>query len=116
MSQELQVILGSGPVGCHIARTLREQNIPVRAVNRSGQRPALMPADVEMIAADITNRGEAIAAAQGAAVLYQALNPPYHQWHETFLACRQAHSQPPNLLEPATSLSTTSTCTTLPRR
>jgi nucleoside-diphosphate-sugar epimerase len=59
-------------------------NIPVRAVNRSGKRPGLMPAEVEIIAADASDPGQAIDAAQGASVVYQALNPPYHQWHKFF--------------------------------
>jgi nucleoside-diphosphate-sugar epimerase len=84
MSNEQHVIFGTGPVGCWIARELRKLNIPVRAVNRSGQHPDLMPSDVEIVVADASNTAEAIAAAKGAAVLYQALNPPYHQWDEYF--------------------------------
>ena len=84
MPNILHIVFGTGPVGCWTARSLRELNIPVRAVNRSGKRPDLMPADVEMIAADASNAEHAIAAAQGAAVVYQALNPPYHQWHQFF--------------------------------
>lgn len=81
---ELHVILGTGPVGCWIARALREMDLPVRAVNRSGKRPDLMPAEVEIVNADVSDPQQAIQAAQGAAVIYQALNPPYHQWHEFF--------------------------------
>ena len=81
---ELHVIFGTGPVGCWTARALQELNIPVRAINRSGKRPELMPHDVELAAADASDPKRAIEAAQGAAVVYQALNPPYHQWHEFF--------------------------------
>lgn len=81
---ELHVILGTGPVGCWIARALREMDLPVRAVNRSGKRPDLMPAEVEIVNADVSDPQQAIQAAQGAAVIYQALNPPYHQWLEFF--------------------------------
>lgn len=84
MPNELHVIFGTGPAGCWIARELRERNIPVRAINRSGQRPDLMPSDVEVVAADASNPAEAMAAARGAGVVYQALNPPYHRWHEYF--------------------------------
>ncbi len=83
-TNSLHVIFGTGPVGCWIARSLREMDLPVRAVNRSGKRPALMPADVEIVKADVADPQQAIQAAQGAAVIYQALNPPYHQWHEFF--------------------------------
>ena len=81
---ELHVIFGTGPVGCWTARALREMDLHVRAVNRSGKRPDLMPAKVETVKADASDPQQAIEAAQGAAVVYQALNPPYHQWHEFF--------------------------------
>jgi nucleoside-diphosphate-sugar epimerase len=83
MSQ-LHVIFGTGPVGCWTAHALCDLGFPVRAINRSGKRPALMPAEVEIITANVSDPQQAIEAAQGAAVLYQALNPPYHQWHEFF--------------------------------
>ncbi len=81
---ELHVILGTGPVGCWIACALTEMSLPVRAINRSGKRPALMPESVEIVKADASEFQQAIDAAEGATVIYQALNPPYHQWHEFF--------------------------------
>jgi len=84
MPTELHVIFGTGPVGCWTARALRSQGRSVRAVNRSGVRPGLMPADVEMAKADVADPTQAASAASGASVVYQALNPPYHLWHEFF--------------------------------
>lgn len=81
---ELHVLFGTGPVGCWTARALREMDIPVRAINRSGRRPALMPGDVEIVSADASDPHQAVEAAKGAAVIYQALNPPYHLWGEFF--------------------------------
>jgi nucleoside-diphosphate-sugar epimerase len=43
-----------------------------------------MPGTVEMVAADASNAAQMKAAAAGASVLYQAMNPPYHQWHTFF--------------------------------
>ncbi|MFQ5751560.1 MAG: NAD-dependent epimerase/dehydratase family protein [bacterium] len=83
-SNALHVIFGTGPVGCWIAKVLRKLNIPVRAVNRSGRRPNLIPTDVEIIATDASDTTKAIVAAEGTSVIYQALNPPYHQWHKYF--------------------------------
>jgi nucleoside-diphosphate-sugar epimerase len=85
-TQPLHVIFGTGPVGCWTATALRALDLPVRAMNRSGKRPPLMPADVEILAADATDTAQAIAAAKGAAVVYQALNPAYDKWHEFFPA------------------------------
>jgi nucleoside-diphosphate-sugar epimerase len=81
---ELHVIFGTGPVGCWTAHALRELNVPVRAINRSGRRPDLMPLDVEIVKADASDTAQAINAAKGASVVYQALNPEYHQWHQYF--------------------------------
>jgi nucleoside-diphosphate-sugar epimerase len=49
-----------------------------------------MPADVEMIKADVADPAQAVTAATGAGVVYQALNPPYHLWHEFFPALQAA--------------------------
>jgi nucleoside-diphosphate-sugar epimerase len=83
-SDALHVIFGAGAVGIWTARALRGDGHPVRVVNRSGSRPALLPDDVEVVAADATDTGQATAAAQGAAVVYQALNPAYHRWPQEF--------------------------------
>jgi nucleoside-diphosphate-sugar epimerase len=80
----LHVILGTGPVGCWTARALVDRGVAVRAVNRSGRRPVLMPEAVEVVAADATDHDAIISAATGAAVVYQALNPEYHRWHDLF--------------------------------
>lgn len=84
MTEGLHVILGSGPVGSWIARSLSQRGAQVRVVNRSGARNPLLPADVPVLAADVSDVDAAIRAAEGATVVYQALNPAYHQWHEQF--------------------------------
>ena len=84
LSDGLHVIFGTGPVGCWTARTLRGMGIEVRAVNRSGKRPDLMPPDVQISAADLSDSSQAKSAAAGARVIYQALNPPYHEWAKAF--------------------------------
>ncbi len=90
VSNGLHVIFGTGPVGCWVARALRGFGIRVRAVNRSGQRPALMPADVQIGAADLSDPAQAREAAEGASAIYQALNPPYHEWAQKFPALQAA--------------------------
>ena len=90
MPTELHVILGTGPVGCWTARALCDQGRAVRAVNRSGVRPGLMPDEVEIAKADIADASQAAMVASGASVVYQALNPPYHRWPELFPALQVA--------------------------
>ena len=80
MSKTLHVIFGTGPVGVWTARALREAGCAVRAVNRSGKSPELMPDDIDIVAADASDPSKAVDAARGASVVYQGLNPPYDKW------------------------------------
>ena len=84
MENQPHVIFGTGPVGCWTARSLVARGLPVRAVNRSGSRPGLLPEEVELVRADVADPAQAVSAAEGAAAVYQALNPPYDKWHELF--------------------------------
>jgi uncharacterized protein YbjT (DUF2867 family) len=54
----------------------------VRLVNRSGQPTT--PVEVERVAADATDPEKTRQVCQGAAVVYNCTNPPYHQWPELF--------------------------------
>src|SRR6266700_889358 len=75
----LQVVLGAtGGVGQAIVQALAGQGTPVRAVNRSGR--AHVPAPVEVMAADLTNRESTLAVCQGASVVYHCAGLPYQQW------------------------------------
>lgn len=86
MASELHVIFGTGPVGCWTARALCAERKAVRAVNRSGHHPELMPPEVRVVKADASDPVQAREAAAGASVVYQALNPPYHLWEDFFPA------------------------------
>lgn len=86
-----QVIFGTGPAACWTAQALRQRGVRVVAVNRSGQRPALMPADVKVLPANVLDRDQAVRAAAGASVVYQALGPAYSEW-EQYFPTLQAHA------------------------
>lgn len=79
---DLHVVFGSGPIGLATVAELTARELPVRIVNRSGS--AVVPADVEVVAADASDPAAATVAAGGAAVVYQCLNPAYHRWAEDF--------------------------------
>jgi nucleoside-diphosphate-sugar epimerase len=75
----LQVVLGAtGGVGQALVQALAAQGAQVRAVNRSGR--ASVPASVEVMAADLTNRESTRAACQGATIVYHCAGLPYDQW------------------------------------
>jgi nucleoside-diphosphate-sugar epimerase len=76
------VIFGTGAIGLATLDALRRRGESVRLVNRSGTAP--VPDDIEVLGGDASDPAFTTAAAQGAQVIYQTLNPPYHQWVELF--------------------------------
>jgi nucleoside-diphosphate-sugar epimerase len=78
------VIFGTGAIGLATLDALRRRGETVRLVNRSGTAP--VPDDVEVVRGDAGDPSFATAAARGAQVVYQTLNPPYHRWVELFPA------------------------------
>jgi nucleoside-diphosphate-sugar epimerase len=84
MNTDLHVIFGTGAIGLATLDALRRRGRTVRMVNRSGK--AQVPKDVDVVAGDAANPVFAARAAEGAAVVYQTMNPPYHQWSAQFPA------------------------------
>lgn len=78
----LHVVYGTGGIGLALVEELAANRNSVRAVNRSGH--ADVPSGVEVVAVDVSDTDAAGRAAAGAAVVYQCLSPPYHQWAELF--------------------------------
>lgn len=74
----LHVIFGAGQVGGLLAQQLLAAGQRVRVVRRSPQK-ANHP-HLEVRAADAYDRAQALSAAEGAAVVYQCTNAPYHEW------------------------------------
>ncbi len=76
------VVFGTGAIGLALLDALQSRDLDVRLVNRSGT--VRVPTDVEVVAADASDPAQAMKAARGAAVVYQAMNPPYAQWSAKF--------------------------------
>lgn len=83
-SQALHVIFGTGPLGMATARALLARGRTVRMVNRSGQ--AKVPDGIEVVRGNACDQDSVRTVCQGAAVVYQCAQPPYHQWPEQFPA------------------------------
>ncbi len=90
---ELHVVVGAGPIGSGVARTLASQGHRVRIVTRSGSAPApaapttsapAIPATpaIQPVAADAADEQALADLTVGAAALYNCANPPYHRWPE----------------------------------
>ena len=82
MTTPAHVIFGTGAVGLATYDALRRRGESVRLVNRSGHAP--VPDDVEVVGGDARDPGFTAAAARGARVVYQTLNPPYTEWTAQF--------------------------------
>lgn len=81
-SSALHVVLGgAGGVGHALVRLLSAQGKRVRAVNRSGRIDGVGP-NVELMAADLLQKESALAACQGAAVIYHCAGVPYERWSQ----------------------------------
>jgi nucleoside-diphosphate-sugar epimerase len=73
----LHVIVGKGPVGTTTADLLAAGGHQVRVLSRSGGRST---DTIEHRQVDAADAAAVAAAAQGAAALYNAVNPQYHRW------------------------------------
>ena len=82
MESDLHVVFGTGPVGMATVELLAAGGHRVRVVNRSGR--AEVPSGVEVRGGDAADSGFSRNATEGAAVVYQCLNPPYTRWPELF--------------------------------
>jgi nucleoside-diphosphate-sugar epimerase len=76
----LHAVLGTGPLGLALVRHLAATGQRVRAVSRYGRDD--LPADVELVTANLADVSEARRAFDGADVIYHCANPPYAKWPE----------------------------------
>lgn len=80
MSEERAVVLGAGPVGRALVERLVAAGIETRVATRSGR--ASVPAGVEVIGADVSDRDQAIEACSGAGIVYSCVGLSYKGWSE----------------------------------
>lgn len=73
-----QVVFGAGPIGRAIAQKLADAGVEVLLASRSGVGPVVP--GVTRVAVDAADSAAVAEVASGSAVLYNALNPPYHRW------------------------------------
>ena len=76
---ELSLVVGAGVIGSRVAGLLAERGDRVSVVSRHGSGPAEL-AGVTRVAADAADTGTMARLAEGASVIYNCVNPPYHRW------------------------------------
>lgn len=84
---EHHVVLGAGQVGSVVARELLAEGKRVRVVRR-GPAGAAEPG-LEWVSGDLSDAAFAAEVTRGAAVVYDCVNPQYHQWPELLPALRR---------------------------
>ena len=70
---ESSLVVGAGVIGSRVAGMLAERGDRVSVISRRGSGPA-------GVAADAADAGAMARLADGAAVIYNCVNPPYHRW------------------------------------
>jgi nucleoside-diphosphate-sugar epimerase len=85
----VQVIFGTGPVGCSAAKLLLEKGFRVRMVNRTGKRPDGLLSDLtkdqesrlEITPVDAMDQAQVLAISKGATHIYHCANVSYELWN-----------------------------------
>lgn len=76
----IHVVAGVGAVGRAVIDELVRRGLPARAIAR--RHVADLPADVEVVRADVTDVDDARRALAGASVVYHTASAPYGRWPE----------------------------------
>lgn len=74
------VIFGAGQVALHIMEQLSAEGAQVTLVNRSGQIQESLPANVRVVAGDLTDPATVARLAANAEVIFQTAQPAYTDW------------------------------------
>ena len=70
------LVIGAGVIGSRVAEMLAGQGHRVSVVSRRGSGPA----EVTQVAANAADAAAMARLAEGVAVIYNCVNPPYHRW------------------------------------
>jgi len=87
---DLNVVFGTGPLAQATLRALLKRGRSVKMVNRSGKRPADVPAVVEIVGGDAYRTDFTRSVTKSAAVVYQCAQPEYQKWVTEFPSLQAA--------------------------
>lgn len=83
-AEPLHVVLGAGQVGARLRDLLLARGLRVRVVRKGPSTPSARPG-LEQLSGDLTDLGFAERAIEGATVVYDCMNPAYHEWPRLLL-------------------------------
>jgi nucleoside-diphosphate-sugar epimerase len=84
IADSLHVVLGAGQVGARLRDLLLARGLRVRVVRRGTATPSGHPR-LEQLSGDVTDLAFAERATAGADVVYDCMNPAYHEWPRRLL-------------------------------
>ena len=84
MTQEKNIVIGTGPLGRWVAQALAERGRPAILVNRGGRIGDTLPPGVTVTAADATDPHAVADVCSGATAVFHCAMPPYTRWPEDF--------------------------------
>jgi len=88
----MKIILGTGQLGFAVMQLLLDKNPDEKIimVNRSGKLPLSVPANVQVVAADVTSETALAAIAKQSTVLFSCTDVAYQHWVEFYPAAAKA--------------------------
>ena len=88
----MKVILGTGQLGMAIMEVLLQNNPDekILMVNRAGKLDVPLPRNVEIMAADVTDKNDMEAIAQRVEVIFSCTDVPYQSWDKFYPATAAA--------------------------
>lgn len=88
----MKTILGTGQLGVAVMEALLQNNPneAILLVNRQGKLETAIPANVQLMAADVTNKNEMEAIALQSEVIFSCTDVPYQLWKDFYPATAEA--------------------------
>jgi nucleoside-diphosphate-sugar epimerase len=88
----MKTILGTGQLGIAVMEALLQNNPneAILLVNRQGKLATAIPANVQLMAADVTNKNEMEAIALQSEVIFSCTDVPYQLWKDFYPATAEA--------------------------
>jgi nucleoside-diphosphate-sugar epimerase len=88
----MKVILGTGQLGLAVMDVLLQDNPrkEILLVNRSGKLPVTLASNVQVMAADVTDKHALVCIARDAEIIFSCTDVPYNQWADFYPACSKA--------------------------
>jgi nucleoside-diphosphate-sugar epimerase len=84
MSNQKNIIFGTGPLGLLVMQTLAEKGAQVTLVNRKGGIEQKLPKQVEIVAGDATDSSIVHQICKEADAVFHCAMPPYTEWPDKF--------------------------------